>query len=332
MSPTALTTKSLDISKLLANVAPLKVSDDWVDWKNYMERMLDQMGFWEPFIVLGKKLSPNSFISVLDSIDVRTALQFNDRVDEDTYVTRVNIYKEAAKSADNMIYAALSPAMRQHVRDVVRKEPYLLWSKLLSMFERETPLTNRQRLAQFLQIRMDDQEDAQTFYNRIVNAAQQLRDRKMFVDSNMIILAVYGGLTKKYEPIITVLEQNEALEVSQIVERLRDFEQRQSLRDGPKSADVFNVYTSSDVCRNFIKGRCTRGDSCHYKHINAPSTGAECKNCGRNHGQAKCLRPPRECHQCKKLGHMSRFCTDANTKVSAASVRVSMDEGENWVF
>ena len=371
MSPKALDSKRVAPEKLLGHAPLLQGAGNWIDWKTRIEIIMKAERLYEPFITVCKSLYPHTLAHVLSSIT-------KEDMDEDKwdkFETKREIYEQAEMSTHSLLYNALSPQVCVHVRDVQHGHPHQLWRKLLSLYERETAASTRERMTQFLQTRMQDNENAETYYTRVLTMAMELRARKKDVTEAQVIDVIYAGLPKAFVPIKLVLEQNDALTAQDIIERLRDFEeqhqrhragqddvfnvqqsqQEQHQRHRAGQDDVFNVQhsqqRSQEACRNFIKGRCMRGDSCHYEHTKLPSSvqsrgGApqayqqtrDCFNCGRpGHISRDCRQPPTTCNKCEGRGHHARFCRGgamASSKAtnSAAVHLATGDDDEHFVF
>ena len=366
MSPNALA-QSVDIDKVLGTVRQLQGQGDWQDWKSWMNVLLDHKGLHQPFIVVGKELLPHDFHTVLADITMVQVRQFTqEQTDEDDFRKVRQVYTAAARTTHTLLFAALSPPVRQHVRQVPRTDPYQVWAMLHSLFERETALSTRQRLARFLQIRMLDTENIQQFYTRVLNSAQDLRERNEAINESMLVNAIYGGLPKSFNQVQVVLEQDETLSILQIVERLRDFEEKtqdQGAGDNAGASDAFTARhqdarqgqatsahlqgRGTEICKNFTKGRCHRGASCHYKHVQVPRAFQEkgeqgaraCENCGQvGHATGNCTRPKVKCYSCGRPGHLAKFCRSKQPRaqdqagVSHNSAATATTTEEAWVF
>ena len=63
----------------------------------------------------------------------------------------------------------------------------------------------------------------------------------------------------------------------------------------PSKRKADSVHTTTEVCRNFAKGICKRGDDCKYHHPSQPSSGGSFKE-------------SRKCYHCGKAGHLKSQC------------------------
>ena len=326
--------------RLLSSVRALQGQNDWIDWKTYMEMLLDTTGLYEPFIVLGKQLAPSTideWVDVISPYDL--APPFRDEDDDGpniaeatAHLTKIQAaYKYGAKAAHTLIYGGLSDQVRRHVRDIPRNQPFRLWVKLHSLYERDTALSTRQRLAKFLTLRMDDSENVEQFYTKITTAAQELIARREVITDSMIINTIYGGLPKTFLPIKTVLEQNDQLSAQHIIERLRDYEQQAALQQLGPQDNVFNVQEEKqEVCRLFVKGDCWRGDKCKFKHVKLPQGQAPRQAQEQGGGRRAHNGRPPKCFNCNKLGHLARNCRSPKKERAATATAVHQEEA--WTF
>ena len=363
MSPKALGSTRIAPEKLLGRVPLLQGPANWTDWKNRIEIIMKAERLYEPFITVCKSLHPHTLADVLNTITEEDMALFAPDEDDEAlngkwkeFTTKRDTYEQAEMSMHSLLFNALSPQVCVHLRDVPHGHPYQLWRKLMSLYERETATSTRERMTKFLQMRMQDDENAETYYTRVLTTAMELRARKKDITEEQIVDVIYAGLPKTFLPIKLVLEQNDGLSADDIIERLRDFEE-QHQRHRAGQDDVFSVQHSQqrgqDACRNFMKGRCLRGDNCHYEHAKLPSSvqgaafrgGApqssyqqtrDCFNCGRpGHISRDCRQQPTTCNKCGRRGHHSRFCRGGGMESSKATDNAAVattSDDDHFVF
>lgn len=131
-------------------------------------------------------------------------------------------YEQAESDTFFLLFGSLSDQVRDQVLEVEQDDAYMLWRKLLSLFERETELTTQERLSKFLELRMQVGENVAGFVARIQAAAQDLCNRKEPISERMKCNILYRGLPPSYGNVKFILRRDADLSMQQIVESLRD--------------------------------------------------------------------------------------------------------------
>ena len=109
------------------------------------------------------------------------------------------------------------------------------------------------------------------------------------------------GLPDDYDPAKQALSLLDEPTWETILKCLRDFSQSHPsiLGSGSKPRKRLNVVlntthrqqSSQEICRNYSRGKCNRGQKCRFKHVKTPK-----------------LTSPMKCNYCGKVGHTDRRC------------------------
>ena len=137
------------------------------------------------------------------------------------------------------------------------------------------------------------------------------------------------GLPARYEAVVTAIDVRGETDMDTILPLVRDFETKIGVTGGTQAqAPALHAGTSSaELCRQFARGQCRRGDRCRYRHASAPSQSNGRSHAGRREG--------RTCHYCGKVGHLIKDCRrkkreDALARTPGVLTTVLAKNGRLW--
>ena len=201
-----------------------------------------------------------------------------------------------------------------------------LWKFILHTFDRVTPITIRQRKAAFSSLQMDSKEDVSAYINRCLHVSSQLVVAPSEED---LFDHIVTGLPARFDFVVSAIDigfSSGRCSLLELETKLVDAEERiaSRRRDSLNPVDVNHTTTSSssELCRNFAKGKCNYGDRCRYLHVHAGQqknkNNRACFTCGSRYH----FKNDPSC-----LGKPSENKNEANVVTSSV-----VGQSDDWVF
>ena len=187
-------------------------------------------------------------------------------------------------------------------------------------------------------MRLEDYADVEHYFAAIKNTISTLVGLGEIVSEEGKVYALLKGLpSPDYESVKVqaLAPRATPYTLNEVFTLIRDLADRSNNIPGTKHKNnnrisAFNT-TTSEVCRDFLKGKCRRGKQCRYKHVQQPHQRA-CKYCDKtNHKSRDCTKAP-TCTYCDKRGHTHAECfkrkREQTQQAMTASVSSTMNSNE----
>lgn len=172
-------------------------------------------------------------------------------------------------------------------------------------FYRQTAGTRNNLKDKLQNAKLEDFDDFEAYAASLQLIISRLGGLGYDVDEEDKVYYLLKGLPVDYEAVKSTLRlpQPKPLSWDQHVHTLREFianspsivghTTRSKHRDSVfHTREEFKRSPTQEICRDFAKGKCRRGNRCRYKHVNPPR---KCAHCGKtNHSEKDCWKKQRE--------------------------------------
>ena len=220
-------------------------------------------------------------------------------------VDDANLPDRSRQLAWGTITSSLEASMLMTVSRVRRGEVEALLRELRALTYRNSAATRSSLKSQLLSAQLDSHADLEAYITHIENLTSRLASLGHIVDAEDKQFYLLRGLPDDYEIVKQTVrvQQNPAWE--RILDLLRDFVACHPRVLGSTASGNGNgherrrghlaltsEHEQQEVCRDFSKGACKRGNRCRFKHVTAPR---KCQYCQRNgHVEQNCFKKQRD--------------------------------------
>ena len=171
------------------------------------------------------------------------------------------------------------------------------YNRLKTRFSPQRSNDLRRVLGDFWTSRMEDWDDCMSYATKLAEWRELANNITAgSIPESAISTQFLKGLPARYEAVVTAIDVRGETDMDTILPLVRDFETKIGVTGGTQAqAPALHAGTSSaELCRQFARGQCRRGDRCRYRHASAPSQSNGRSHAGRREG--------RTCHYCGKEG------------------------------
>ena len=264
---------------------------------------IDSFHAWKPFIrayLSGKNLLDTINPDVLNEDEVK---------ESESKLTGKEVRKQK-NEAHAILFKSMNPSLFQLFEDesvYPLGDPLTLWKGILTHFQMDT-LTNKNYLrTQLYQSKMKPHETVDVYVSRIQQLSRSLKsiDTKWQPDDAELNYFILNGLPDSYKPIKLIIENEKNLSKSELIKKLRQYQESELLSSNKPSSVNKNMKRSS-----FDE------DGVSYYHQQSNRTPYMNKSYSSSN-QSRNNRPPsqgnrtnglRQCYTCNETSHMAFEC------------------------
>lgn len=209
------------------------------------------------------------------------------------------------KRAYGILLLGLGPEQLRLVQQVMVGDANGIWKILLDNYERKSMATKVQLYEMLFNIKMIESESINLYIARLTEMDVKLKQQQENLSESVLLYVLLKGLTSNYTTVVQLLKMQENLVFKDVVEKLRNEEERQKVSSKGNSSSIRSKESGS--------GSGVIVEASNVK-TGAASLKYRCYTCGqRGHIKYDCpYNQSRErCDLCKRVGHSSRDCKDA---------------------
>jgi Trp operon repressor len=210
-----------------------------------------------------------------------------------------------SKKAYGVLLLALGPEQLRLVQQVVVGDANSIWKVLLDNYERKSMATRVQLYEILFSIKMMESESINLYVARLTELDVRLKQQQENLSEGVLLYILLKGLLGSYTTVVQLLKMNENLGFQDVVEKLRNEEERQKV-----SKKVGGGYVPKS---NGIDNQISLEASSVSARTSASRSTYRCYTCGeKGHIKYDCpYNKSRErCDHCKRVGHSTSNCKD----------------------
>ncbi|XP_074290612.1 uncharacterized protein LOC141617326 [Silene latifolia] len=161
----------------------------------------------------------------------------------------------------------------------------------------------------FENLKMRENEDIQTYTSRVTEIVNQMKIYGEDITDTRIVQKILATLTKKFDMIVTVIEESRDLSkltVTELLGSLLAYDQK--FKTGESSSE--DAFKSSHKEKRSGGWKKKSDDGGNKQMSQSKGKFPPCGICGKNnHAEKNCFfKGKPQCHHCKKYGHFKKDC------------------------
>ena len=236
----------------------------------------------------------------------------------DVKVTALEELKTASKRAYGALLGALNSDQLRMVQHVQTGDAHGVWSTLLAHYERKSVATRVGLIESLFNMKMESGESVNLYAARVTEMNRKLLEQEERISDTVLLFVLLRGLARRYDTIVALLKMKEKLVWIEVIEALKNEEERQK-NTGEREEQA-----------NFAH-KTGRGGAGSGGGGGGGGSGMTCYTCGQpGHIKYHCPRnsSKKKCSRCHRVGHTVQECravTDAAASEETASLALATE-------